>query len=179
MGLIGESPVRDSTAVVLIDMQHIFFQELSWETQQTLLAAQTKLIIECAKYDIPLAVIQYSGFGSTIFQLQQLIRNVPRSEYYAKTSMNGFSGGWLEGFLDKHRVSTVLFAGIFASQCVFETANATPKKYHIGTSEVLIADHRFDQCMRETREWFADHGSFYPDYVSPRTLKAPPKDQDL
>jgi isochorismate hydrolase len=171
MALTTGSPARDSTAVVIIDMQQRFFQNLKWHSKQEILAAHIQLLEECAEFDIPVAVIEYSGFGPTMGEITAALRAVPRNSWYAKTAMSAFSGSWLEGYLEGLGVSTILLTGIYASQCVLETAQWAPKKYHLCSSDVLIADHLADPRIKATCEWFRNNGSFYSGYISPRSIE--------
>lgn len=138
----GEDAPKDSpVAVLIIDMQKVFLEDIDGKERRRLIESQAEILNYCAEHDIPIVVVEYRGCGKTIRELKRRIKKVPRQEFVTKNVNNGFRNPELEEALKTWGVKKIILMGVNASACVIETAEGAIKKgFQIATSECLIAD---------------------------------------
>ena len=174
---IDRPQARGSTVVMHVDMHYRFFRNLSHTIQEMLMVSHVRLIEECAEHDVPFVIMQLKGAGVILPELSREIESVPRKLILTKPRQDAFDETCLEKDLKRLNPHTLLFAGVFSSQCVLATAKSARRLgYGVATSEVMIADCPCSSCSetahREAITWFAKNGTCCPDYVSPLSLPA-------
>jgi nicotinamidase-related amidase len=127
-------------AILLIDMQERFLEYYSKKEVNSLVKAQEGVLDMCAVKNIPVAIIETFPFGETINPLKNKIKSIPRNKLFSKESLNGFDNPNLQYKLRKWQTKNIFLMGVYASQCVMETALGAlkNKKMHIFTSEDVI-----------------------------------------
>lgn len=151
-------------AVLLVDMQEYFLETIEEEKRKSIIQSQINVLEHCARKDIPLAEIKFNKRGESLNQLQPYILNIPRSKQIWKFQHNAFSKPELNISLEKWNIKNVCIMGVYSSACVKATAEgALRHKYHIATSDALIADN-YDYNQEIVIEWFKRHGKHYDDH---------------
>lgn len=165
-------PVRDYLAVLLIDMQEEWVERVEPATRSEIIAGQVDVIRQCSKLDIPLFVLEYAGEGNTIKILRNEVAKVPRVLTVRKWFDDGFDRTDLCGRMNKLGVETALLMGLNASCCVRSTGTgAINASFDIITAENLIADGRGCEEDDKNIGWYANHGTYCKNGVSPKLLE--------
>jgi len=160
-GKIGPTKAPSSLVVLLIDMQDRFFNLLEQDTRDELVAQQIRVIRTCAQQDIPLVVIEYQGFGTTIESLACEITQVPRTLTITKKGSDGFIGTKLHKALRRLGAKKLALMGMNASCCVRDTAeSAVSRKYEILTADDVIAYEAGGKGRKKSRQWYEANGLF-------------------
>ena len=155
------SKTQINLAAVIVDMQDSLLAQILQKDQ--LIQAQVDVLNSCARYDIPVAVLQYSSQGNTTAQIEAALENVPRKDYFWKQKNDGFSNNLFANKLRQWDVNALLFMGISASYCVQATAeSALRNNYKIFTSEQLISDN--SGLTASAKRWYKENGIFVQDY---------------
>ncbi len=150
--------------VLLVDMQAHFLQYVTREKQEKMIPAQIDVLRFCAKYDLPVAIIEWQWGGETIPELGTNVKNIPRHYNISKNHPNGLTNQNLALLLNKWGVTSVCLMGAYASGCVRSTAEGALKNgFKIMTADQLIAS--FNGQGREAyKSWFSENGMFFPEY---------------
>lgn len=147
--------------VVVVDMQKPYLKDAPKPSVGPLVNALKEVLGWCRDYDIPLAVLEYSGDGGTIKGLRKRIAEVPRAAYITKSGENGFIGTELESILRNWGVNYLLLTGIYASACVSGTAHGAIKAgFNVATSPQLVEDRK----NKEDMQWYANWGFYLENY---------------
>lgn len=144
-------PIRP--AVVLVDMQTRFVDNLSPVKRDRIIKEQIKVIHFCAEMALPLFVLEYIGYGQTIDLLKSEIEYVHQVTLLLKDLNDAFSEPRLDAKLADLLVNELIITGINASSCVFATARtAFAQGYEITTASTLMADgdHILNDKSRST-----------------------------
>ncbi|MGC9311020.1 MAG: cysteine hydrolase family protein [Candidatus Aenigmatarchaeota archaeon] len=148
--------------VIIVDMQENFLRPLEPLRAEMLVGNQLRLLGYCADYDLPVAVLEYSGEGPTQREILEAVGRVPRSEYFIRNGFNsGFLNTCLPQTLKSWGVETVIISGVNAHACVFANAEwAKMNGYGVMTSACLMDDiydkdysQWYVQCLFEPRGW--------------------------
>ncbi len=135
-----EKKLSGNWAVLLIDMQPRFLQGLDEIRREKLVAYQMSVIRYCADCNISLVVVGFDE-ESTIETLTRATEAVPRCEKVTKNTADAFSRPELLNYLRGWNIDGVVLMGIYAEECVKETAkSAIGNHLEIATSGELIAD---------------------------------------
>lgn len=156
-------PPTDGVAVLLIDMQVLFLQDLHPWIRARLIRSQLKVLKECAKKDIPVVCLEYEGYGPTHPSLLEALEKVPRTEFIRKDCNSGFRRTNLEQILKERFMSTTLvLMGVNASFCVLETAiSARRKGFKLATAKDLIDNATYHFWLFCHHRWFRKNGQLY------------------
>jgi len=151
---------KNSLAVIIVDMQEYFLEDLEEEDRNRIIENQINIIHWCAKNNCPIVVLEYYQRGPTIGILKEKLKRVPRVKTVIKRDDNGFEGTKLNRVLNKLRVKTLLLVGINANACVRSTACGGKKNgFNIATSESLIAN---DSGRPIDQVWFEKNTIYEP-----------------
>ncbi|PJA63372.1 MAG: hypothetical protein CO161_01435 [Candidatus Portnoybacteria bacterium CG_4_9_14_3_um_filter_44_9] len=135
-----EKKLSGNWAVLLIDMQTRFLQGFDEVRREKLVACQMSIVRCCADCDIPLVLVEFDD-ESTIETLTKAIEATYRHEKITKTTADAFSRPELLNCLRGWDINGVVLMGIYAAECVKETAkSALGNHLEIATSGELIAD---------------------------------------
>lgn len=149
----------EAPAVVLIDMQTDFVENLLESVRRSLIPAQVDVLGQCAERDIPVIVLEFYGHGNTIKPVRKALKRVRRKKFITKYTDDGFDGTGLKAVLDSSDVKSLLLIGINAHACVLATAESgILLGYKVRTSEVLIADGNEYEIKPGAREWYVENG---------------------
>ncbi len=158
----------EGLAVALIDMQEYYVSTLARKTREKIVRAQKGVMGRCEENDIPLAVVEYKGDGTTLPELVEALVRVPRTLTIQKTGQGGFEGDIdLDQKLKELNITRLLLMGVFASQCVKTFGYYALKRgYEIATARPLIANMAVDETsgasMRNrSMDWYERNGTFY------------------
>lgn len=154
-----ESDIRTYDAVILIDMQCGFMNQLRQNTRSALIKNQQSVIMVCRVADIPICVLEYIDHGETISKLTKKLKCVPRVKTIQKFHDDGFRDTELGSVLENWGVRNILLMGINAEYCVKETAKSALKRgYSIMTAPGLISGsvhHDPTDCIK----WYKQNGT--------------------
>lgn len=134
-------------AVILIDMQTDFVRKFDPLALQELVDNQTILLEQARLAKVPIAVLEFHGYGNTIHALNQVLRKDPFCPYFSKDRNSGFSCRSFTSWLECKAFRTLLLTGINAHACVKATAaSALDAGYEVVTAPELIDDkHKRDR----------------------------------
>ena len=151
-----------NTAVILIDMQTDFIDEIEHKKRKEIIQGQIGVLQACSKNDIPVITLEYANHGGTIAILRRYIGRVPRTQTIIKKCDDGFSNQQLKDELDKLDAKTLLLMGINANHCVKRTAESALKLgYRTVTAHNLIANGcACDGHCSNYQEWYTANGLF-------------------
>lgn len=160
---LHEKLPRDSTAVLLIDMQPLLLKKIQKHRKMSLIKSQIEIIRRCCvERKVPLVVLELIDselkLGGTIFALATEIKKVPLTFFIKRRNINGFSSD-LATRLEELHVKNLFLMGIYADKCVMATAiDGWRKGFKIITSRGVIASH-----VPETlyRGWYMEYGTYY------------------
>ncbi len=129
-------------AVLLIDMQPRFTRNV--RDVDKIIPNQQSVLQYCAEKDVPVVLIEYA-VKENCCTLQDLVvywREVPRKYRIEKDNMDAFINTNLDDCLKNWNAEQLLLMGIYAGQCVMETAlSALQKDFKIITAYDLIGDN--------------------------------------
>jgi isochorismate hydrolase len=137
----GDRSQFRKVGVIIVDMQDELLKNISPKELKQQILNQLDVLNFCSQNEIPVFVLEYTGWGSTTSVLKSRIDSLENKIYISKVFDDGFDGTCLENELKKQEVSTVLLMGINASFCVRVTAQgALNRGYKIMTAGNLIAN---------------------------------------
>lgn len=158
---------KNSLGVLLIDMQNYFLMDIEEGEKERLIQNQLKVIRFCEIYNIPIIVLEFSGYDTTIQVLSEAVRRVKINMTIEKPCSNGFSHTNLARKLDALSVDTLLLMGINASSCARHTGKgAVDAGFNIATSEDLIADPPDWNTKPAEIIWFQKNGTYRKEAAS-------------
>src|SRR3989338_6525373 len=147
------------TGIMIIDMQRDFVSYSEETTKQ--LQAQNRLLEYSARYDMPVVVLEHTGYGQTLDSLMRIIGKVPRRQMIRKAYDDGFTNSKLACRLRSWSISNLCLTGVNASACVKRTAQgALSEGFTIETADDLIAEP-LDWMQEKSAKWFASKGKWY------------------
>jgi nicotinamidase-related amidase len=144
--------------VVVMDMhQHLVAQVQANERAQ-LVREHLRLVRGCLEHDIPLVVVETTGFGPTLEILNEQVAKVPRHRRInIATGDDGFRGTNLAPLLESFHARIVLLAGLFASEHIlYTTRSGVDHGFGMMTSRALIADSAGRETEKTIR-WYRAH----------------------
>jgi hypothetical protein len=151
--------------VILIDMQASFLKRVNEREKSILIQTQIEMIRFCAKYDLPVVVLEYQTFGQTIPILKQEIEKLPRTKTLLKPHASGFSVPYLSELLNGWNLQTICLTGIFEGYCVLRTVeDAIEKGYRTISANGLIARENVGGISNYTQNLIRENGAFYKNY---------------
>lgn len=151
-------------AVLLIDMQQDFLENIAQEEVDEEVPYQIEVIHAAQRNDIPVFVLEYRNHGQTI---RTLMDAVAYSDYQVitKSDDNGFMHTNLDELLKERGVHNLILTGINASACVLRTGyGALENGYGIITSPDIIANVKWDWDFEESESWYRFHGTWIEDH---------------
>lgn len=151
-------------AAVIIDMQPEFLCEVKWSAKRAMILKQTEVIRYCSSHNIPVVLVEYDGYRETVEELRREVMNAPKWVALKKTANDAFGSSDLEDYLNKNGINGLLFMGVYACACVYQTAkSAVEKKFEIASAKGLISDANGKPDYRI----FKEEGLYFKNY---RTL---------
>ena len=162
-----QSPRKTSSnlAVLLIDMQDGFLENISPKEKQVEISYQDDVLDFCDKNNIPVYVLEYAGQGNTTSTLRTKYQQLGSTRKLIKSHDDGFHETNLAEQLRHSGIERVLLMGINASACVRATAEgALEHSFEIMTSGQLIADPP-SWGYGQNVTWFRENGRYYDNYT--------------
>lgn len=151
-------------SMLLIDMQPSFLKRMDEMELDTLISSQVDVLRFCARYDVPVIVLEYDGEGRTIWGLEEEVKRVPRYQIVTKPKDDGFIDTHLDYILKEWQITNLCLMGVNASGCVRDTAeSALDRNIEIITAEQLIADP-YLWNENKSIDFFNQNGNFLTDY---------------
>lgn len=145
-------------AVILIDMQEDFFQNIREKRKRRIVEAQRSVLKRCIRHDIPVCVVEYKDCGATLPELCELLAEVPRKITLSKDHDDAFTNRELSKTLKSWRVGRLVLMGINADACVLATARSAIRRgYEIITSKFLIAGTPW-HSENDSIDWYSKNG---------------------
>jgi len=131
----------DSLAVVIIDMQNYFLDQLSLDDREDLVEQQKSLLKYCQREGIKVFVLEYQGLGETTEELKTELANLSEIEYIQKPHDGAFEETHLDQRLKAEGLTHLLLSGVTAGACVKQTfIQGRERGYQVITTRNLIAD---------------------------------------
>ncbi|MEX0918142.1 MAG: isochorismatase family protein [Candidatus Paceibacterota bacterium] len=158
--MYGSALSQEGVAVILIDMQNGFMQELREGALKKILPNQLAALEAANALGISVAVLEFRGYGDTLTELMNQVVKSADYEVFIKCTDSGFSCTAFEAWLEARKnIQTLFLMGINAGFCVRATAtDAIRKGYTIMTSTGVIAGqkhHKSDDYIG----WYHNNGT--------------------
>jgi nicotinamidase-related amidase len=131
-------------------MQISFLEALSMKELKKITEAQKSVLVYCKEKNIPVIVIEYAGETPTIPELLPPDLNFLS---ITKSHNDAFKGTPLAWLLRKLGATTVFLMGIFAGNCVLETAQSSRRKGFAVQTSLDVCDH-----IPRYRTWYHKNG---------------------
>ena len=166
-GRFGRKPEIDCehahAAVLLIDMQTSFVEDLDPKKVPGLIKRQLAVLRKCCELDIPCVTLELRfGGDETIQELASAFGKVPRQALFIKDRDDGFYDTALHQKLQEWQVSKLVLMGINANFCVRATAKSAIRLgYQIITSPGLIAGASYHS--EPDLRWYEQNGKIVTD----------------
>lgn len=165
---MSTAPVTDyflglsNPAAMVVDMQPAFVSQLPGYVFKEIANEQLMVLRVCAERDIPVFYLEDYDDHPTIRIISEALEKVPRVTKVVKHRDDGFIGTNLRTVLDEHRIHSLVVMGVFADQCVLDTAHSALIRfgYRVRTSELLIADATWTGLNPKAHSWYEAHGCF-------------------
>lgn len=146
---------NNGLAVILVDMQQYFINDLKCHEEQRVIPNQIAVIKQCAKNNIPVIVLEYCNCGKTIPVLAAELKKLKNPRFIRKSEDNGFDGTRLNRVLKKIKAKRLFFMGINAGACVKETVqNALELSFEVIISNDVITSPGDKNCI----PWYEENG---------------------
>jgi isochorismate hydrolase len=164
---------------LLIDMQQNYVKKLKEDDRIKLIQNQKSVIDTFSTLNLPIAVLEFSGHGETLSELQSSVSRVSRFKYFTKIYDDSFTNLNLYPYFKAEHVNALLLMGMNASCCVIKTAvHAKRLGYTIATSIDIVANepNKPDHC---SIHWYQRNGIYKPNYaqlldvINLHTVKSP------
>lgn len=154
---------KPKIAVLIIDMQARFVDDLRQGEKERIISNQIEIIQECKQNNIPMIVLEMmpEKYGTTITELiSELESKGEKPKTMWKEYDSGFNKTNLHMYLQSIGVNRVLLMGVYADYCVKKTAeNAISLGYQVITSNDLISGGTSDSYSNN-RSWYTKNGLF-------------------
>lgn len=149
-----------TTAVILIDMQKLFVENLRKGEEDRIVPKQLCILEYCNKVDIPVVVLEFGKYryGETIEVLMKVAQKNSNFRLIIKCDDDGFYCTDLHAHLKSLGVSKLFIMGINADFCVKATAeSAIDNGYEIITSNEVISGQTHHSRSNSVG-WFRNNG---------------------
>ncbi len=158
-------------ALVLVDMLPGFLSDFTPKTVNLLVENQIRVMTYASRLNLPLAVLEFEGYGKTIPTLEGAARRLLNVKYFSKDCNNGFTSNQFKTQIETWNPSSLFFMGVNANCCVLDTAKAGHDfGYTPLTSECVIAESGASECVIDesnglpglyrARDWFKKNGIY-------------------
>ncbi|MCF7872516.1 isochorismatase family protein [Candidatus Woesearchaeota archaeon] len=162
--------IKETTArkaILIVDMQEHYLNELNKKELQKELQNQIKIIKEAVKQNIPIITLKMAGKGETIKEIKNTIPNTKNNKEIKKYDSNGFNVRELNHTLNKLGVTEIIIMGTNASSCVLWTSvGAIEHKYKITTTKEIILDSPEWHNANKEQNLEAERLDFYKKYTN-------------
>jgi nicotinamidase-related amidase len=149
-------------ALIIIDMQAYFIDDMPNEKKLRFLQNQIEVIRYCIARSYPIIVLEYAGCGNTVKELRQELKNCSRVTIIKKSDDDGFYNTNLSEKLTEFDTKTILLMGVNAGACVLRTAHSGLKNgFAIATSEKVITNVSDDVDYDKDISWFSKNSIYY------------------
>jgi nicotinamidase-related amidase len=155
--------VDESLAVVVIDMQEEFLQQLAPTSMVRLIRAHKKFLLSCAESNVKVVVIEHTCTDQkTTPHLLPVLNRILRLRTIRKDRDDAFEGSGLPWLLEELAVTRLILTGINASSCVYDSAkSAINAKFNVTVVGELLADWEGYADYQKSRSLFRDMGVNY------------------
>ena len=149
-------------ALIIVDMQKWFLEDLKREEKRSLVNAVISILNASKIYNVPVATLEYYSKGPTIPEIRANIR----TDYclFRKTMPNGFYKTRLKNQLTEWNTEHVYIIGGFGARCLTSTAKNIPNGINVSTAADLVFDIPGEE--KETIDWFVKNGKYYHHHES-------------
>ena len=146
-------------AVILIDMQKGFISQMRKNEKRRIMPNQIAVLRHCHTNNIPIIVLEYKGYGSTIRELRSEYENTTNYLIITKSEDNGFEDTNLDEQLKTMGIKVLFLMGINADCCVKRTARgALDRHYNIMISNDVISGQS-DHSKNNSIPWYENNGA--------------------
>ena len=155
--------------ILIIDMQRYFFEGISKKELMEEIPNYLKLIDFAKENKLPIYLIEYNLSRApsvkkeqdrkTIFQIRNALAPEP---YYKliKNKTNAFDNTNLDSVLKSQGLEYLVLTGVYASDCIFKTANTGKENYKIITSSDLMSDPEIVR-LNEMKDWYKENTIYF------------------
>ncbi|RJQ29136.1 isochorismatase family protein [Candidatus Parcubacteria bacterium] len=137
----------ENTALMIIDMQKSFTQNVPKEDLSQVIKNQKEIIHLCRQKNVPIFDIRWFGEGHTIADIKNELSGYPHLYEYIKDDDNAFQASDVKillTLLDSLGIETLFLIGMNASACVLETADGAQKnEKNVVIHQFLIVDEEY------------------------------------
>ncbi len=154
-----------STAVVIVDMQEGFYERGGVTHTRGLLSLvsrQIELLNWAVANDVPVLIFEYNGFGETDPRLTNILKGAETTSI-TKFNDNGFADRSKKAavaYLLKHRIKTLIMAGINGAYCVHDTARgAISEGFDVITSSDIVGNLNQNPPIYPNNTWYFKNNS--------------------
>jgi nicotinamidase-related amidase len=113
--------------ITIVDMQSHFLRS---DYKECIVNKHKEFLEHIKNKKIPIFVLEFKGKGKTIPEIKDIISKYKSTHFKKKTS-NGFESNRYAKTIKKYGISTMLYTGVYADQCVLNTATEGKLKYNI------------------------------------------------
>ncbi len=150
------------TGVLIIDMQDFFLKLLPESNKNRLISSQRRVLRTAQMLDMPVALIEFQGFGRSHPDIRSHYRTTKRKTQISKESPSAFSATSLCDWLRAQEVSDLHLMGIWADYCVRDTANdAIAMGFRLSSSRDVL-EGMGSYWKENTQELFTRNGAYFP-----------------
>ena len=146
--------LMEKPAVVIIDMQTFYMEGIPHI--DTIVENQQRVIRQCLRQGLPMAVLEYGGESKTVTELVSLVDLSSFKGYFTKVCDDGFTNFDFVFHLGLWKRMSILFMGVDAGYCVLDTAKSA---YNWGY-DVLSAECLIGGNVDKARPWFLEKGRY-------------------
>jgi len=164
------APRQNNLAILLIDMQDMFMEDIDPEELNEEMQYQLAVIDYAKEHNVPVVVLEYFGHEETTSVLRKAVDGLENVITFTKWRDDGFedkdvlTNKGLAEYLHGQGVKTLILMGVKASACVRSTGEgALDNGFGIMTSKQLIADPPYWN-YEESLFWFRENGIYRDDY---------------
>lgn len=160
------------TAVLIIDMQKYFLQQLPNKVKNELLAHQMHILAFCKKNKIPVIFAKLENDTVSIGAIDTVLMNATKDlvcTVVNKRNNSAFTNTDLDTKLKQNKVSRLLVMGLNANACIQDTVIAALKRGYkvLAAEEIMASTSRGDLLLsRRNKEWYIKNTQFFNDVTS-------------
>jgi nicotinamidase-related amidase len=133
----------DNLALMIIDMQEYFLENVSIDRRMPMIESQRNVIDYFMDKKAPIILVEMKfksqNMGETIPLIKDKVCNYEHALYLNKSVCNALEVPEISEKVSGLEAKTLVIAGVYASRCVNETAMRASLKYKVHVADDIIA----------------------------------------
>lgn len=138
--------------IMLVDMQEKF---IDYE-KKNLVKSQKRLLDFAIRRNIPIFMLEYEGYGTTLPELKKVARKKENCYIISKKNENGFKENKLLNILKENKIGELILAGVYKWDCMEKTAEGGKEN----GIEIFTSDELMDDSEHEN-PWYSKNTHHY------------------